>query len=396
LILDVRSLFELSFISGLIAGSLSLIFANLRPQTRLLRHFGLALLCLCAANAAVSTRNIAPDFVSIILANALAHVAFILLYTGVHRLDASRPPKRDILGWSIVVADFPLLTWFTYYAPNLEFRIILISLASTFLLGRIAWRIMAYSQHNGSLPSITLGALAGFASFMMLFTAVATAIYGEQSQSLLLAGPPMTVMFSVKPILLLLTIVAVVWLELQLLHTDKQAIASNTEKTISAARQTLIAQSQKEIAQSQTGPLSIALIDLDNFKVISRSHGLETGHELMQWVEDICRRIARPSDIVGRYSIDQIALVMPHTHPTTALEVAEHLRIEIESGTCMVNDKAIRTTASIGITHLQPGRTTWNDLVSSAQVAIFRARSSGRNRVESVSQLNQKVDITQL
>lgn len=396
MILDIRSLFELSSILGLVLGSLFLVLSKLLPRTRVLRHCGLAVLCLCAANAAASTRNIAPDFVSIVLANALAHVAFILFYAGIQRLEPALRVKADRMGWLIVAADFPLLFWFTYHDPALATRIILVSLASAFLIGRVAWRVMVFSRSNGSLPSILLGALSGFAAFMMLFTAIATAVYGENSNDLLLAGPPMTVMFSVKPLLLLLIGTTVLWLEFQLLRVEKVAFADGVKATISSAREAIIAESEKAIAANPNGSLSVALLDLDNFKSLCKVHGREAGEELMKWVESICSDTARPTDITGRYSIDQIAVVMPHTSQASAAQIAEKLRRGIEQGACMFKGSAIRTTTSVGVTCLQPGRATWKDLANSAQVAIFRARSGGRNRVESAGDLSQKIDIAQL
>jgi len=96
-------------------------------------------------------------------------------------------------------------------------------------------------------------------------------------------------------------------------------------------------------------------------------------------VEDQIIGSLRVEDDMVRYSIDRYAILMPHMEQGKALLTMDSLRKHIEVGTCTVDGIPIKTTITVGLARLQPGRTTANELVSAAQVAIYRARAKGRN-----------------
>ena len=95
-----------------------------------------------------------------------------------------------------------------------------------------------------------------------------------------------------------------------------------------------------------------------------------------------------------RYSIDRYAILMPHIDQEKALLTLDSLRKHIEVGTCTVDRVPIKTTVTIGLARLQPGRTTANELVSAAQVAIYRARAKGRNSIAAAGDTPATFDVT--
>ena len=77
--------------------------------------------------------------------------------------------------------------------------------------------------------------------------------------------------------------------------------------------------------------LSVAFVDLDHFKVVNDSHGHQVGDVVLRGVADLFRTNLRQTDVVGRYGGDEFMIVLPETGPEAATEVAEKLRLLIQS-----------------------------------------------------------------
>ena len=136
--------------------------------------------------------------------------------------------------------------------------------------------------------------------------------------------------------------------------------------------------------------------DVDDFKNTTQRHGIPVANQTMKWVEEQIIGSLRVEDVLVRYSIDRFAILLPRMEQQKALLVLDSLRKHIEVGICKVDRKAIKTTVTIGVAQLQPGRTTANELVSAAQVAIYRARARGRNSIDAAGDAHVVFDLDAL
>lgn len=134
-------------------------------------------------------------------------------------------------------------------------------------------------------------------------------------------------------------------------------------------------------AQRSGMPLSLAFVDLDNFKSINDRFGHEEGDNALRQAASSLRRVLRRGDVLIRWGGEEFLAVMPNTDPEGAGIAVARLR---EFGLGMRPDST-PVTASIGIAERlvdQAGR--WNELVDKADQRMYAAKQSGKNCVVSV------------
>jgi len=128
--------------------------------------------------------------------------------------------------------------------------------------------------------------------------------------------------------------------------------------------------------------LSLIMCDVDRFKRLNDQFGHPFGDQVIERVAQILSG-GRGSDITCRYGGEEFGVILPSTAADRALEVAERHRVAIESHTWSGHDDVI-VTSSFGVADLKslPTDAGMEQLVQAADVALYRAKQSGRNRVE--------------
>jgi len=133
-------------------------------------------------------------------------------------------------------------------------------------------------------------------------------------------------------------------------------------------------------------PLAFAMIDLDGFKTINDLYGHVLGDKVLRAVGNAISRSIRVSDIAARYGGDEFAVILPQTPPEGAMRVCERLlRAISEAGFQDDSGKIFRVTASLGLAYYPADDVeTPEDLVHSADGALYGAKRSGKNRYSAV------------
>lgn len=127
-------------------------------------------------------------------------------------------------------------------------------------------------------------------------------------------------------------------------------------------------------------PLSLLIIDLDNFKKINDSFGHPAGDQVLARFGKILRDNCRGSDLVARYGGEEFAVMLPTTSSSIAFDIAQRLRSRLAETTFVFDEQQVRLTASIGIAYTADTGKTAADLVQRADQALYRAKKSGKNR----------------
>jgi diguanylate cyclase len=131
-------------------------------------------------------------------------------------------------------------------------------------------------------------------------------------------------------------------------------------------------------------PLSLAYIDIDQFKKINEVHGHLAGDRALRSIASALCEAVRESDRIGRFGGEEFLLVMPGTTLRDASAPLERLRQRIASlerlASDMPNDTAIDVTVTIGAAQYAPGETL-EALVRRADLALHLGKEDGRNRV---------------
>ncbi|WP_018123724.1 GGDEF domain-containing response regulator [Desulfovibrio oxyclinae] len=136
-------------------------------------------------------------------------------------------------------------------------------------------------------------------------------------------------------------------------------------------------------------PLSLLLIDIDNFKQFNDSQGHIQGDQCLRRVAAILQESTRrAADMVARYGGEEFVVVLPNTDSTGAKDVAEMIMKQLE-GECIEHPDspaAKYVTVSIGLATATPdGSTGGESLIEAADNALYQAKDKGKNRIESAA-----------
>nr|WP_211193687.1 diguanylate cyclase [Pyxidicoccus fallax] len=140
-------------------------------------------------------------------------------------------------------------------------------------------------------------------------------------------------------------------------------------------------------AQRYDDALSLILLDLDHFKQVNDQHGHAAGDGVLREVAGALQRGVRETDLVARYGGEEFAVLLPRTHLAGALTVAERVRRELRD-LRLGSEGGLRVTASFGLSSF-PHRSvlTPEQLLLTADEALYRAKHDGRDRINLHSQV---------
>jgi len=146
----------------------------------------------------------------------------------------------------------------------------------------------------------------------------------------------------------------------------------------------LVAQNAISRARRHGKPLSIMMLDLDNFKHINDRHGHDTGDSMLCRFVDLAGKILRGQDVFCRFGGEEFVALLPDTSAERAMLAAERLRAAFEELEGMQTSNGTMSspvTVSIGIGELAAGE-DMASLLRRADAALYRAKELGRNRSE--------------
>jgi diguanylate cyclase (GGDEF)-like protein len=137
---------------------------------------------------------------------------------------------------------------------------------------------------------------------------------------------------------------------------------------------------EMEVALAVGHPLSIAVGDLDHFKVINDRLGHAVGDKVLNEVAALMRKECRPTDLVARIGGEEFALILPGLSQEQGLEFCERLRACVEQHDWRHVQADLNVTLSIGLSQWDGG-TEVPELLQAADIQLYRAKRAGRNQV---------------
>lgn len=142
-------------------------------------------------------------------------------------------------------------------------------------------------------------------------------------------------------------------------------------------------------ARREQAPLSLLLIDIDDFKRFNDSRGHLEGDNCLRKVAEILQRsVRRPADFVARYGGEEFVVVLPDTDASGARDMAGMISERLK-GECIEHPDSPTSehvTVSIGVATATPdGSAEGETLIQAADGALYQAKANGRNRIESAA-----------
>ena len=135
-------------------------------------------------------------------------------------------------------------------------------------------------------------------------------------------------------------------------------------------------------AERQRYPVSLMMVDVDNFKLVNDRQGHLAGDKLLKDIALKMRQNIREIDVLARFGGDEFSVILPYTPKETAAAIAERIRLAIETCVAGVNDQdSISVSLSIGVADYDHGVETAQDVIQKADKALYEAKFKGKNNV---------------
>ena len=379
--LDLPTLLFVSFLAAISAaiGFTSLMLV-LRGQAAL-RIWVASLWVSTIGITMISLRGQIPDFLSIVIANGLIAFAGALMVRGLS-LHLGHPFRwRGPL--AIVLLYAAGIAWFAYGMPDLRTRIVLASVQA------VVWDVWCVVLLLGFAPreirlSARILALVMAADALLFTVRPFVPVSPGAAGDIFRAGAPVTLTYVAGIVISLAAYFALLLMITERLMVDLRRAASIDALTGLLNRGAMLAEGRRALAASaaQDRPCAILALDLDRFKQINDRWGHEGGDAVLAHASAVLReRVHWPGHAIGRYGGEEFLLALPGASLREASELAERLRAALAASSVLLHGHRLRVTTSIGVAVGEGGASTFEQLVSSADRALYRAKSDGRNCV---------------
>ncbi len=134
-------------------------------------------------------------------------------------------------------------------------------------------------------------------------------------------------------------------------------------------------------------PLSLIMIDIDDFKAFNDHYGHPAGDDCLKKIAlEIDQQLKRPGDYVARYGGEEFAVILPNTPSQGAKQVAEDIRTAVWKLNIAHQYSSVseRVTLSLGLTTTIPTSSTPDKIIKKADQALYQAKDKGKNRVQEI------------
>jgi diguanylate cyclase (GGDEF)-like protein len=340
------------------------------------RAWSVANLALCTGCLVFATRSVLPSAVPLLLGNGVFVLGIGLIAAGIDVLDGKPLPRNELLiGTALAVACLAISIARGNFIGE---RVVIVSLAMTYYAVRASWSLLGSRPHQTGIRSACALVLLAF-SLLYVVRGVAilagllspsSAMEGTNGGTIRILAIAMTVAWNFCLLFLALDRAASV---------DELTGLLNRRVTISIGRKLI-----KE-AVSIARPVSVLMIDLDNFKGVNDGFGHHVGDTVLRLFAALAKQVVRSDDVIGRLGGDEFCIVLPGSDAREALQVAERLRSRGEQNLQCVSQLPTNVTISMGIVTHAVGKADFLRLIKEADTALYKAKALGRNRMVCVS-----------
>src|SRR5438874_8593189 len=288
------------------------------------------------------------------------------------------------LPWYIAI--FNIANWtFSMMAAWAAFHSVLAALGNTSrvsyaLAGVAAAVTMVVLNHLLMAPMLRLARGLSFRdselfSFQSLSTDLVLAMLGVATAAFWLSNPWL-IAFAVAPLFLIHRSLSVPQLQEEA-RVDAKTGLFNARHFAAALNEELTRAARFE------RPLSLVMADLDLLRDINNTYGHLAGDAVLQGIAEVFRSQLRHYDVPARFGGEEFAILLPETPPDQAFEIAERIRRTVAARAFDVetSSEPIRATVSIGVAAFPRDGADANELIHQADLAVYRAKLQGRNRV---------------
>jgi diguanylate cyclase (GGDEF)-like protein/putative nucleotidyltransferase with HDIG domain len=256
--------------------------------------------------------------------------------------------------------------------PNSDLRFALAGCAASLILVGLNHALLAPMLMFARGHSIRE---SGLFSFHGLTTELVLAALGVVLATFWNANPWL-IPFAVAPVLLIHRSLSVPQLEAEARVDPKTGLFNARHFGVALA---------EEIARAERfeRPFALIMADLDLLRDINNSYGHLAGDAVLKGIAEVFRTHLRHYDVPARFGGEEFSILLPETGAEEALEISERIRraVAAKSFDVETSSQPIRATVSIGVAAYPRDGSDANELIHQADLAVYRAKLQGRNRV---------------
>ncbi len=199
----------------------------------------------------------------------------------------------------------------------------------------------------------------------------------------LCVGVTVAILAGISAALLVLVLPPVLLQQRSLLFQQLQTAARTDPKTGLLNAGTWEAEAGAVLARARRSRISVAVLlaDVDHFKRVNDAHGHLFGDKVLLDVATTITHQLRQSDVIGRFGGEEFAVLIPGADTAEACRVAERLRVRVARMVPRSGEVSATVTVSIGVAVLGLHGDDLVQLLTAADLALYRAKDAGRNRV---------------
>lgn len=329
-----------------------------------------------AAYALFALRGSIPDFWSVWVANIAIVCAYSLFTFAVTQFQRRAVSLLVLLGPIAVVAVL-----FGLFMSNLTARIVVGSMVLLYQDVLLLRLLLSGRKQTAGRGQYLIIAGVGINLLVMMSRAIVA--YGNVGfiSSITDASLSQTLVYFSAFISLTLVAIGFVLMTKESSDEKTRLMAMKDKLTDCWNRFRIEETAHHEMMRMQRygTPVSLILIDIDFFKQINDQYGHATGDAVLRGFAATAQSCIRNTDVLGRWGGEEFVVLLPASGASAAAGIAERIRRAVEQSEYV---EGVKITASFGFSSCQ-STDTWDSWVHRADVVLYRAKSHGRNRVES-------------
>ncbi len=376
-ILDPRSVIMLAGIMGLMMALVVFFMRRSYPRSiQGLGEWALAPLVAFVSTLLFAARGFLPDFVSVVVANAVLYQACILYYAGSQKFLLGRSDTRfwTLLNGVLALAMF----WFSAIRPDFGVRLLLVTFAVSALF-------MVHALLYMRQPVLVLGQrlMTGLLLTQSVVAALrfASALSGMAGSSLMDATWIQSLYISMYSLTVLLLSIAVILMATDRVRTEFEYLAAHDPLTGALNRRAVLDACRAAMASGRRR-VALLMVDLDYFKEVNDRFGHQMGDAVLR--EAVVRMQGAIGDagLLGRYGGEEFIVLLPDADTADAMAVAQRLKQAIDQPFAANSPMAAvgSIAVSVGVA-AGDGGTHVDDVLARADAALYRAKAMGRDQV---------------
>ena len=387
--MDLRTLFIITVLVNIIIAFIMAIYWRTQKTYAGFGYWTLANVAMTITFSLFALKGIAPEFVTVVIANTSAVAGSICRYAGVRFFWGADSLPHVRFHQSVVLGCALWLAYFICIDDNIVLCFFAVSLIVSGYFMATARNMMNGVSQGYPYEARTLALLNVIYAVLMMGRAIEWLLFPE-SRHLLIASSMSTLYFSSILLLEVTTALLYLMLNSQRLAKSLMKAQADLEKLAVSDMLTGLYNRRKleEVctaaithARAHNRPSSLLLIDLDHLKQMNDTFGHPAGDALINTVVRIIRSQLRDQDILGRLGGDEFVVVLPAMTKATAQEFAEQIRQAVRNQPFLWEGQEMAMSISIGVADLNDEDSNWQDWLKRADNNLYQAKKGGRNQI---------------